>query len=120
MGNLERLALVALGGAVGAMLRYWAAVQFGARAWTTFGVNILGSFCIGIIAAISTAADLRLRLLLATGFLGGLTTFSSWQLEALMAARAEDWLAAAAILLGSLAAGLIAVTAGYWLGSLFR
>lgn len=118
MDSLERFGLVALGGAAGSMLRYWAAVQFGARAWTTFGVNMSGAFLIGLLAA--AGVDQRGRLLLASGFLGGYTTFSTWQLEALLSARVGEWGPMGANLLGSVAAGFVAVTAGYWCGMRLR
>jgi len=117
---LERFLLVAAGGAAGSMVRYWAATQFGARAWTTFWVNITGSLLIGLVASATNVTDLRLRLLLATGFLGGYTTFSAWQLEALVSAKASDWLATAAILLGSVVSGFAAVALGFFIGSRLR
>jgi fluoride exporter len=117
METVTRLGLVALGGAAGSMLRYWASVQFGAQAWTTFGVNISGAFLIGVFASSGMAGDLRARLLLASGFLGGYTTFSTWQLEALLSARHGDWAALLGNLAGSVVAGFIAVAAGYWCGS---
>jgi CrcB protein len=120
MNGFERYGLVALGGAAGSMLRYWAAVQFGARAWTTFGVNVTGAFLIGLLAASALGADHRWRLLLASGFLGGYTTFSTWQLEALLSARVGQWADVGANLLGSLIAGFIAVAIGYWCGMRLR
>src|SRR5688572_6128252 len=80
--------LVFVGGAVGSVLRYHAAVLFGARPLTTFAVNVTGSFFIGLLAAVID--DPRTRLLLGTGVLGGFTTFSAWQFEALLAGRMED------------------------------
>src|SRR4051812_4475243 len=105
MTAAERFLLVAAGGAVGSMVRYWAATQFGARALTTFGVNITGSFFIGLVAALTDPADVRLRLLLATGFFGGYTTFSAWQLEALYSAKMGSWAECGAVLFGSLLVG---------------
>ncbi|MEJ7605586.1 MAG: CrcB family protein [Bryobacteraceae bacterium] len=57
--------------------------------------------------------DLRYRLLLGVGLLGGYTTFSALELEALLSARAGDWIAVAAILAGSMIAGFGAVWLGY-------
>ena len=118
MTAVERYGLVAIGGAAGALLRYGAAVQFGARAWTTFWVNISGAFLIGVLAA--ATSDVRWRLLLGAGFLGAYTTFSTWQLEALLAMHAEDWRGAAFNLLGSVAAGFLAVVLGYAVGIRLR
>ena len=105
--------LVGLGGACGAMLRYLAASWFGAGPWTTFAVNVSGSFCIGLLAGSHLGEDLRYRLLLGVGLLGGYTTFSALELEALLSARAGDWIAVAAILAGSMIAGFGAVWLGY-------
>lgn len=116
----ESFAIVAAGGAAGSTLRYWAALSFGANALTTFWVNIIGSFLIGLLLSSAGGSDPRLRLLLATGFLGGFTTFSAWQFEALTSARANQWTTTAAILFGSLSAGFAAVMAGATLGSRIR
>jgi len=102
------------------MVRYWAATQFGARPLTTFWVNITGSFLIGLAAACLPVNDLGLRLLLATGVLGGYTTFSAWQLEALASARGGEWVTTGAILMGSLVSGFIAVWLGFQLGARLR
>jgi CrcB protein len=120
MEALERYGLVAAGGAIGSILRYWAAMQFGARASTTFFVNILGSFLIGILAAAPIGADLRARLLAGSGFLGGFTTFSTWQLEAVLSSHANDWRGVAVNLFGSVIAGFAAATLGYVTGTRLR
>ena len=77
--------LVAAGGAVGALARYGMGL-FGLRVfgpdfpWGTFGVNLIGGFAIGVV--VTLYGDRReLTLLLATGVLGGFTTFSSYSLE---------------------------------------
>ena len=111
--------LVLVGGALGSLLRYYAAVFLGARPATTFCVNITGSFSIGLLAAV--ADDPRIRLLLGTGVLGGFTTFSAWQLEALQAARLEGGSRAAVLILfGSLAAGFLACWIGYYFGEKWK
>ena len=111
--------LVAVGGAVGSVLRYAAAVLFGARPLTTFAVNILGSFLIGLLASISY--EPRTRLLFGTGVLGGFTTFSAWQLEAVTAWHTEGApLQTGVILFGSLGAGFTACWLGYALGQRLR
>ena len=84
------LALVALGGARGSVLRYAAGVQatawFGAGfPWGTLAVNVLGSAAIGALGG-ATVAGMSLpqeaRLLVITGLLGGFTTFSAFSLDA--------------------------------------
>jgi fluoride exporter len=111
--------LVLLGGALGSVFRYHAAVLFGGRPLTTFAVNVTGSFLIGLLAA--AVEDPRARLLLGTGVLGGFTTFSAWQFEALLAARFEEELQAVLLILfGGLAAGFVACSLGYDLGLRFK
>lgn len=120
MDGLERYLVVGAGGALGAMARFAAAVHFGATPLTTFGVNISGSFLIGLLIGSPAGADIRWRLLLATGFLGGYTTFSTLALEALLSAQTGKWGSATVNLLGSSAAGLIAAYAGFVIGSRLR
>ena len=77
--------LVAIGGAIGSVLRYVVSVLalawFGAGfPWGTLAVNIIGSAAIG--AAAATPLEGQLRMLFVSGFLGGFTTFSAFSLEA--------------------------------------
>jgi CrcB protein len=82
---------VALGGACGALSRYWlgGAVQratdpAGGFPWGTLVVNVLGCLAIGALAGSDVrggALSPGMRLALAVGFIGGFTTFSSFGLE---------------------------------------
>jgi CrcB protein len=118
-GGSKPYLLVAVGGAAGSLCRYLAAVLFGPGPTTTFGVNIAGSFLIGLLAG-SAASD-SARLLLGTGVLGGFTTFSAWQLEAVLAARSRTTQVDAAwILFGSLGAGFAACWTGYMVAERLR
>lgn len=89
MNWLQPLLLVALGGAIGSVLRYvssvavsrWAGAPF---PWGTLFVNIAGSFVIGLIMMwVLKAGEARenARLLMVTGVMGGFTTFSSFSWE---------------------------------------
>jgi CrcB protein len=120
MGSAERYLLVAAGGAVGAAARYFAAMQFGGSALTTFVVNISGAFLIGVLVGSPLGIDLRSRLLIGTGFLGGYTTFSTLELEAMETWRETGWWNAALNLVGSVVAGFAAVVAGFALGGRLR
>ena len=81
--------LVAIGGGIGASLRYstnLAALRLlGANAlWGTAAINILGSFAMGLFAELLArrfGGSPELRLLMATGILGGFTTFSAFSLD---------------------------------------
>lgn len=117
-----RLALlVALGGALGSVLR-WLTTEWISRCtpasafpWGTLVVNALGSFMIGAIMTLSTersALGPELRLLLVTGVLGGFTTFSAYSYETLALLRGGQLVAGGLYALGSVALGLVAAFAG--------
>jgi fluoride exporter len=110
--------LVALGGFLGANLRYatslWAARRYGtAFPVGTLVVNVAGSLLIGVVLGAVTAPfdDPDLRLLAVTGFLGALTTFSTFAWETVALARA-GWARAAMNVGVSLVLGLAGVVAG--------
>jgi CrcB protein len=83
--SLQWAVLVALGGASGALARGVTAALWATRfPWATMLINVLGSFAIGLIIARTndpSSTHANWRALLATGFCGGFTTFStfSWQ-----------------------------------------
>lgn len=85
---LQSVLMVGAGGFVGSVLRYLISRYMSISTQTffplgTFSVNLAGSFIIGMIIAASLNDDLSkpVRLLLATGFCGGFTTFSSFSYE---------------------------------------
>lgn len=116
--------IVALGGGVGAAARHLAnlaAVRlFGVEfPWGTVFVNVLGSFLMGLFIELGVrrlGLSNEIRLLVATGFLGGFTTFSSFSLDA--AALFERGAAGYALfyIAGSVLVGLAALFAGMALG----
>src|SRR3546814_15156627 len=76
-----------IGGGMGAGLRFlfgrWAFGMFGpGYPWGTLGVNIIGSFAMGLLAGIlaRTGGSEQLRLFIGVGILGGFTTFSAFSL----------------------------------------
>ena len=71
------IALVLLAGALGAVIRFLVA-RLVAPPWAVLAVNVVGSFVAGVLIG-ATTGDLRVILL--TGFCGGLTTFSSFTVE---------------------------------------
>ncbi|MDB5059023.1 MAG: camphor resistance protein CrcB [Chloroflexi bacterium] len=120
------LAAVFVGGGSGASCRYGLGRFVGVRyqgefPLGTFLINVTGCFALGLLATLLAATHRDTALptaLLATGFLGGYTTFSTFALEGvLLFEDGRRWLAAAS-LLGSIAAGLIAAAAGAGLGQL--
>ena len=114
---------VAVGGALGSVARYWASTlavaAFGASfPWGTLIVNVLGSFIIGVVAAMagpetrwSVPDDVRIFVMV--GICGGFTTFSSFSLQTLGLIQEGEWGRAAANTVLSFALCMIAVWAGY-------
>ena len=99
---LDRVLLVALGGAVGSALRYvvallavaWLGPAF---PWGTLAVNLAGSFAIGLVqqlAVESLVLSESTRLLISTGVLGGLTTYSSFSYESVRLMETGAWVPA--------------------------
>ena len=121
---MTRVALVALGGAIGSVARYGvgavAAQLLGtAFPWGTLLVNLTGSFLIAFVmhvALLGSSISLDLRIFLTTGILGGFTTYSSFNYEtlALLGQRAYGLasLNLAATVLGCLLAGVLGLAAG--------
>lgn len=114
--------LVIVGGGAGSLLRYVASVAIMARFGRSFPlgtlvINVTGSFIIGLLMTLFTQRYLafdNLRLLLVVGFLGGYTTFSSFEWETYSTVRAGAfWMGAANVAL-SVLFGYLAV----WLGAL--
>ena len=124
---MDKLLLVALGGSVGAVVRYLIsdAVKTTAPLYGATGtliVNVVGSLLIGLL--LGTASEPKTltestRLLLVTGFLGGLTTFSSLAHETVRLSTRE---AGGSLTLGlsHLSANVILGLAAVWLGVWLR
>jgi len=117
----EALTAVAVGGGVGTLARYElsAAVPFhrGGFPWAVFTVNVVGAFALGVIATLASERGVPprwLRPLLAVGFCGGLTTFSTWMVDAVR--LGDDGRGGAAVLdVGAtLTAGFLALLVGVW------
>ncbi|ABC91017.1 probable integral membrane protein (possibly involved in chromosome condensation), CrcB family [Rhizobium etli CFN 42] len=112
--------LVAVGGAIGSVLRYfvgqWALRLMGpAFPWGTLAVNVVGCFVIGVFAELVTRkfnASVELRLLLITGFLGGFTTFSAFSLDAISLFERGEAVAGGIYIAASVGLSMAAVFAG--------
>ena len=124
--TLTELVAVALGGGIGAALRLitigWASRLMGFNfPWGTFTVNVLGSFIMGALVGWMTVrwdAPAYLRVFLATGILGGFTTFSSYSLDFAMMWQDHRYLPALLYAGGSVVASIAAVFAGLGLARL--
>jgi fluoride exporter len=116
--------LVALGAIPGAWLRLRLINHFEPmlprRHWATFGVNVVAAFALGLLVGLDRRCGLAgsgLLLLLATGFLGSLSTFSTLMVELLQELRSGHCAEAGLLAGGSVLAGLLAVQLGLWLGA---
>ena len=116
---------VALGGAIGACLRYavgrWTLRAFGPDfPWGTFSVNVAGSFAMGLLAALIVErfpGDWgRFAPFLMTGLLGGFTTFSAFALDAFGMIERGEALKLALYAGGSVALTVAACAGGVALG----
>ena len=103
---------IAVGAALGAWLRWllglWLNRHADAIPWGTFAANMLGGYLIGLVVAHPEWPPFW-RLLIVTGFLGGLTTFSTFSAET-VAFLEEGRLAMAATYSGVSLAGSLALT----------
>ena len=117
---METLLFVAIGGGVGSVTRYltsvWAAGKFGVDfPYGTLLVNVAGCYLIGLFMILATERFMlpaHWRLLVASGFLGGLTTFSSFGYETLKLVQDGELLPAVQNIAANLFTGLVAT----WLG----
>jgi len=115
---------VALGGAIGALLRYqtgrglthWLGAQaVTAFPWATLMVNVLGSLLMGVLAGFLARhgqGGEQWRLFIGVGVLGGFTTFSSFSLEMMMLIERGQPVQALTYVLISVLAGLSALYIG--------
>ncbi len=120
---MKMLLAVALGGAVGATGRYlfasqalrWMGPGF---PWGTFGVNLVGSFCMGVLIeslALRFQVSPEMRVFLVTGVLGGFTTFSAFSLDMALMIEKRELLYGAIYASGSLGGSVFALFLGLWL-----
>jgi CrcB protein len=110
------LAVTLLGAGLGAVLRYvlggWVNHRLGAAfPWGTLVVNVLGCFALGLLEGAAPQNGVLL-FVLGRGLLAGFTTFSTLMLETLNLALAGERDRAFSNVVGSLALGLLALSAG--------
>ena len=119
---MKDIAIVAAGGAVGAALRHLTGLLMlrlagTAFPWGTMTINIVGCFAMGLFIELLVrrfGASNELRLLVATGLLGGFTTFSSFSLDVAVLWERGMVPAAFAYVLVSVVGSICALFAGLW------
>lgn len=115
--------LVLIGSALGGLARFWLGIWSVALLgpdfpWGTMGINVLGSFAIGLAATALPVEASPARALDMIGLCGGFTTFSSYSLQTYELLRADRIVAALGYTGGSVAACLAATALGWWVGRL--
>jgi CrcB protein len=122
--DMETFLLISAGAILGANLRYWlgswAAGRFGASfPYGNLIINLTGSFILGFFMTLALERlllDPRWRILVAIGFLGSYTTFSSYTFESMSLILDNQWLLGLTNLFGSAILGGLAVWLGIILG----
>jgi len=112
--------LIGAGGALGAMARYllssWITQVMGTQfPWGILCVNIAGCFAMGLVAGAGLQAiplSDGMKAFLATGILGGFTTFSAFSLDAVQLVERGQSLDAAVYVMASVAGSIAALIAG--------
>jgi CrcB protein len=122
---LRTALLIGLGGFVGANLRYWLGGWIAQKIGVLFPIetmliNISGSFLLGLFMtlALHYTWSPEWRQVVAIGFIGSFTTYSTYEYESLRLLQEGAWVKAGLNLFGSLMLGLIAVFLGVALGRL--
>ena len=121
--SINLLALACAGGALGAGTRYAMGVWFLARGlggfpWATLLINVSGSLLMGVLVGLLEGrgtASPELRVFLATGVLGGYTTFSAFSLEFWQLVERNQMTEAVLYLAGSVVLSIAGLVAGLYL-----
>jgi fluoride exporter len=115
---MKTVAVISLGGVLGALARFGLGVAFPAAPhhipWSTFAINVVGCLLLGFIAPLTAGL---IRPFVGTGVLGGFTTFSTYILEIHRLVRAEQIPAAVGYLGVTLISALLAAYVGGMIGS---
>ena len=122
-----QVVMVGIGAIPGAWLRLRLVNHFEPmvplKHWGTFAVNLVATFGLGLVLGLqlndpcSTSKGVSaLTLLIAVGFFGSLSTFSTFAVEVLNTLKQRNWLEFLLLIVGSIVGGLIAAGLGYGLG----
>lgn len=109
--------LVGLAGAAGALARYQIGLSVGRRSfpWATLGINLVGSFLLGLLLKLANDRGWpdSTTLPIGVGFLGAFTTFSTFSVETQAMLRTDRFGMAAVYVAASVLGGIAAATLGY-------
>ncbi|MGB2601762.1 MAG: fluoride efflux transporter CrcB [Candidatus Omnitrophota bacterium] len=113
---------IAIGGAVGALFRYWISgityrLFSGDFPWGTLAVNLIGSLVIGLIWGVSetVAVSQNMRVLIFIGILGSFTTFSTFSLENFHLLRDGEYWFVFGNIMASVVIGIVLVFTGFFI-----
>lgn len=99
-------------GGCGALLRYAVSLFFGNNLYAVLVVNIVGSFCVGLLSS-SLVLSPSYKIILMFGFLGSLSTFSNFALQIHQLLLGGQWLQATLIFMGNNVLSIFACYLGY-------
>jgi CrcB protein len=124
VNSVGKFFIVGIGGFVGSVLRFWLGAYIGQRMGTrfpygTFLINVTGSFLIGfVMTVLSEKANLspNWRYLIPIGFIGGYTTFSTFEYETLRAVQDGQFTTGMLNIVLSVVVGFVMVWTGAMLG----
>ncbi|MEM7289211.1 MAG: fluoride efflux transporter CrcB [Pseudomonadota bacterium] len=123
---MNSLFLVALGGAIGAAMRHLSGIAAlrllgPAFPWGTLFVNVAGSLIMGLFIAwlVKRGGSNDLRLFVATGILGGFTTFSAFSLDVANLVERGAMIPALGYVAASVSISVLAIFIGLWFGRAF-
>ncbi|MFA6617448.1 MAG: fluoride efflux transporter CrcB [Candidatus Neomarinimicrobiota bacterium] len=122
---MSKYLFIALGGALGAVLRFFLSTCLNSASntqfpWGTLGVNLIGSFILAFFIALSGGEQNSWYFFLAVGLLGAFTTFSTFSVETFSLIQTAGIWMGLLNMFANLAGGLSLAIGGYYLGSMLK